>query len=124
MKPTRKGDIDLHIIVDKAPTNKEMASLLEKQRKYFNDTNHYTIYGFPVEFFIRTQGEVQSSDAIYSVLKGDWIRKPLPVRNKKLDDIKRFFVPWYNSILDAYNITLSQTKNKEAAMKGSLIVYP
>lgn len=118
-----ESDIDLHIIIDKVSPNKEIAAFTEKQRKYFNDTNHYTIYGFPVEFFIKTQGEVQSSDAVYSVLHGEWVHKPRPVRNKKLDDIKKFFVPWYNSILDAYNITLSQTKNKEAAMKAGLNAF-
>jgi hypothetical protein len=117
------SDIDVHIIVDREPPNAEMAGILEKQRKYFNDTNNYTIFGYPVEFFIKVDGAVHSSDAVYSVLKGDWIRKPNPVKNKEIDSIKEYFVPWYNSILEAYNSTLSKTKDKERALNAALKAF-
>jgi len=114
------SDVDVHIIVDRDPTNAEMAGILEKQRKYFNDTNNYTIFGYPVEFFIKPVTAVHSSDAVYSVLKGDWIRKPNPDKNKEIDNIKKYFIPWYNSILEAYNSTLDKTQDKEQAMNAAL----
>ena len=110
-----ESDVDVHVILDQKPSNAEMATILERQRKAFNDLNHFTLFGYPVEFFIRVAGDIHSSDAVYSLRDGKWIRKPNPPRDLDINEIKKFFVPWYNTIHDTYDVTWSKTKDKEKA---------
>lgn len=76
---TPTSDIDLHLVIDfsKIDDNKELVKkYVDGLKSKWNDTHHIHIGNHPVEVYIQDVDEVNKSQAVYSILKNQWIKKP------------------------------------------------
>tara|TARA_R110002096_G_scaffold127968_1_gene276140 strand:- start:333 stop:1052 length:720 start_codon:yes stop_codon:yes gene_type:complete len=96
---TKYSDIDLHLVVDfmDISDNTEMVKkFFDAKRRLWNQKHKITIKGYEVEAYVENMGERHISSGTYSVLDGDWIKKPSPIKpridslalNLKIDALK------------------------------------
>lgn len=74
---TDASDIDLHVLVDSDDVSKdpEMAQAYFRARAAAWNLKHkVTVRGRPVEVYAQTVGEHLDSRAVYSVLRGEWVK--------------------------------------------------
>ena len=74
------SDIDLHIIMDfsKISEDKDLVKkYFDAERKNWNQKHaDITIYGYPVEIYLQDIDEPHKSSGVYSLLYGEWLKKP------------------------------------------------
>lgn len=76
---TPNSDIDLHILVDfsKIDPNKELVKkYVDGLKNKWNQEHDIHIGNHPVEVYIQDINDVNRSQAVYSVLKNSWVKKP------------------------------------------------
>jgi len=76
---TKHSDIDLHILVDfsKIDPNKELVKkYVDSLKNKWNQEHDINIGSHPVEVYIQDINDVNRSQAVYSVLKNKWVKKP------------------------------------------------
>jgi len=78
---TSKSDIDVHIIIDryKLPANKPMVDdYLQSKKMLWTLTHNIKIAGLPVEPYAQdSSAPYPENQGVYSLLKGQWIQKPI-----------------------------------------------
>lgn len=76
------SDIDLHLIVNfdlNYIDDEILQSIYNDKKNKFNDKYDFQIYGIPVEVYIENINSSNATNGIYSILRGDWVRFPVPV---------------------------------------------
>jgi len=82
---TQFSDIDLHIIMDftKIGDDREFVKEYVDAKKFiWNDEHDIKIHGQEVECYVQGLDETNASAAVYSLMTGDWIKKPDPTHPK------------------------------------------
>ena len=73
------SDVDLHIIVNFLGVDENRAlvkSFFDNARMRWNDLHNIRIKGYDVEIYVEDARETHKSSGIYSILNGEWIKKP------------------------------------------------
>ena len=76
---TEHSDLDLHLLVDfsKINDNKEIVkNYVGGLKSKWNDSHDIRIGNHPVEVYIQDVNEVNRSQAVYSLTKNTWVKKP------------------------------------------------
>lgn len=76
---TPTSDIDLHILVDfsQIDENKELVKkLVDAYKNKWNEQHDLYINNHPVEVYIQDINDINRSQAVYSILKNEWVKKP------------------------------------------------
>lgn len=79
------SDIDLHLLVDfsKIDDNEELVkNYVGGLKSKWNDSHDIRIGNHPVEVYIQDVNEINRSQAVYSLTKNTWVKKP------KIEDIQ------------------------------------
>jgi len=82
---TPTSDIDLHLVVDfsKIGDNEELVKqYVDGLKSKWNQSHDIKIGNHPVEVYIQDKKEVNKSQAVYSLMKNHWVKKP------KHEDVK------------------------------------
>jgi predicted nucleotidyltransferase len=82
---TPTSDIDLHLVVDfsKIDPNEELVkNYVDGLKSKWNENHNIRIGNHPVEVYIQDIKEVNRSQAVYSLMKNEWVKKP------KIEDIQ------------------------------------
>lgn len=104
---TPTSDMDLHVLIDfnKINSDKELVKkYVDGLKSKWNENHNIRIDNHPVEVYIQDIDEVNRSQAVYSVLKNEWIKKPT-YENITIDKdaIKKKYYQYTKSITDAIN---------------------
>ena len=78
------SDVDLHIIVDFLEVDENIdlvKSFFDNARMKWNNDHDITMKGYDVEIYVENEGESHKSSGVYSLLKGDWIKRPKKYRS-------------------------------------------
>jgi predicted nucleotidyltransferase len=105
---TPTSDIDLHLVIDfsKIDENKELVKkYVDVLKSKWNDNHHIKIGNHPVEVYIQDINEVNKSQAVYSILKNQWIKKPNK-ENVQID--KECIKKKYKEMVDRINISIKE----------------
>lgn len=76
---TTYSDLDVHIIIDFKNINEDEALVkiaLDGLRFIWNQRHDIVIRGHDVELYLQDESEQHTASGLYSLLKGEWIRKP------------------------------------------------
>ena len=82
---TPTSDIDLHLVIDFDKINDDqelVKNYVDSLKSKWNQSHDIKIGNHPVEVYIQDKKEVNKSQAVYSLMKNDWVKKP------KHEDIK------------------------------------
>jgi len=73
---TSHSDIDIHVMFDAEEEDELTSDYIFAKKEMWSNKHNITIYGFPVELFAKNTEQGHSSKAIYSLMKGAWVKKP------------------------------------------------
>lgn len=110
------SDIDLHILIDfnKVDENRDLVKkLVDAYKNKWNEHHDININNHKVEVYIQDISDVNKSQAVYSILKNEWVLEPSykePVIDKEL--IKTKYRDYVSRIDGAIN-SKDLTKMKE-----------
>jgi predicted nucleotidyltransferase len=93
------SDVDLHIVVDFLQVDENLdlvKAFFDNARMRWNQNHHIRIKGYDVEIYVEDAREKHLSSGVYSVLKGEWLKKPKKYKNhidfssarKKAEDLE------------------------------------
>lgn len=82
---TKHSDVDLHLVV-KVPDIDVFKELYDSKKGLWNEQHNVTIKGYDVEVYVQDADEEHISSGMYSILNGDWIKEPKPVK-PEINDI-------------------------------------
>lgn len=104
---TPNSDIDLHVLIDfsKIDPNKELVKkYADSLKNKWNQEHDLKIGSHPVEVYIQDVNDTNRSQAVYSVLKNQWVKKPT-YQNIQIDkeSIKKKYHQYVQMIDDAIN---------------------
>ena len=105
---SKYSDFDLHIILDYNDVDENsdlVANYFSAQKNLWNETHDITLHCYEVEVYVQDSNEPHSSTGVYSLLKNDWITKPVfnePKLDKRL--IKSKSASIINQIEDAIEL--------------------
>lgn len=108
---TKDSDLDIHLIADLSATScpdNLYPKLYSAYRSIFNKNMDIDFYGIPVELYVET-GEVPLvSNGIYSVMKDEWVKKPVQQDIPEIDHeaFDKEFKVWedrYNELIKDIN---------------------
>ena len=72
---TNHSDADVHIIFDmKGEEDNLLPEYILCKKDAWSEKHNITLYGFPVELYATDSEEGRLNQAIYSVIKNDWIK--------------------------------------------------
>lgn len=77
---TKFSDIDLHILVDfkKVDENEDLVKeFFNGKTSNWNNKHKIMIFGHEIELYVQNSREPHHSTGVYSILKEDWIKKPV-----------------------------------------------
>lgn len=86
----KASDIDLHLVTDfsKYGADKKLvADYFKAKRDMFNYTNSFMLYGHPVEVGVEDIAAKARSQGRFSLMTGEWIKKPVFDENFVLQDV-------------------------------------
>ena len=72
---TDHSDLDLHLIVEGAPSDEER-ELYDAKKGLWNEQHDVFIRGLPVEVYIQGSDDEHHSSGVYSVLHEEWLTQP------------------------------------------------
>ena len=72
---TDHSDLDLHLIVEGAPSDEER-ELYDAKKGLWNEQHDIYIRGLPVEVYIQGSSDLHHSSGVYSVLGNEWLTTP------------------------------------------------
>ena len=84
------SDIDLHLVTDFSKYNTDerlLADYFKSKRDMFNYTNSFMMYGHPVEVSVEDVARKARSQGRYSIMSGQWLKKPLYDENFVIPDV-------------------------------------
>lgn len=99
---TKYSDIDLHLIIDFSKVDEDVKFAKEyfDAKKYvWNNEHDIKMFGMEVEFYVQDTKEKNSSNAVYSIMNNEWIKK------SEKEDLK---------------IDIKKIKNKVESIKKSI----
>lgn len=104
---TPTSDMDLHVLIDfkKVNPDKELVKkYVDGLKSKWNENHNIRIANHPVEVYIQDSDETNRSQAVYSVLKNEWIKKPT-YENITIDKdaIKKKYYQYTKAITNAIN---------------------
>lgn len=70
---TDHSDLDLHLIVDGAPTDQQR-EFYDAKKGLWNEQHDVLIRGLPVEVYIQGSQDEHHSSGVYSVMRDTWIK--------------------------------------------------
>lgn len=76
---SKYSDLDVHIIIDFSEINEDTALVkkaLDGVRFIWNTRHDIVIKGHDVELYVQDVNEQHTSSGLYSLLNGEWIKKP------------------------------------------------
>lgn len=76
---TQYSDLDTHIIIDFKQINEDedlVKRALDGARFVWNQRHDIVIRGHDVELYLQDESEQHTASGLYSLLNGEWIRKP------------------------------------------------
>jgi hypothetical protein len=73
---TSHSDIDIHVMFDAEEEDELTSDYIFAKKEMWSNKHNITIYGFPVELFAKNTEQEHGSKAIYSLMKGAWVKKP------------------------------------------------
>lgn len=115
---TEESDLDIHILLDfkKIDDNVDLVKefFLAKKSEW-NEDKDITIYGHEVETMVEDTNENNHWSAAYSVLKNDWIRKPL----KKMIELNKHEIQMKAS---GFMNSIEKLEKIEDAEKGANLI--
>jgi len=118
------SDIDIHIVLDfsQISENKEfVGDFLKLKKQLWSDKLPIQVKGFDVELYFQDIDEPHHSSGTYSIMKNDWVRKPLKkIVNIDTADVQLKSADIMNTIDDLetnkdeanFLIKIDQLKNK------------
>ena len=87
---SKYSDVDVHIVYDYSEIYKRkdfVEEYFKAKRQLWNDKHdELTIYGYNVEMGTEDSAEPLPSSGVYSLNKGEWIRKPEPMSYDEIDE--------------------------------------
>ena len=72
---TEHSDLDLHLIVEGAPSDEER-ELYDAKKGLWNEQHDIFIRGLPVEVYIQGSDDEHHSSGVFSVLNEEWLTTP------------------------------------------------
>lgn len=78
------SDIDLHLIVEGEPSDKER-ELYNAKKALWAEQHNITIKGLPVECYVQGEEEEHHSTGVYSIVADQWLDKPKKIK-PSIDD--------------------------------------
>lgn len=82
---TDHSDLDLHLIVEGAPSDAER-ELYDAKKGLWNQQHNVLIRGLPVEVYIQGQNDEHHSSGVYSIMRDQWIERPSNIE-PTIDDV-------------------------------------
>lgn len=78
---TKYSDLDLHLVVpyDKVQCDMGIDQLFKTKRDLWRSTHDISIRGVPVELYAEDVDEPVTGST-YSVVRGEWLKKPVPIK--------------------------------------------
>lgn len=78
---TKYSDLDLHLVVpyDKVKCDMGIDQLFKTKRDLWRSTHDISIHGVPVELYAEDVDEPVTGST-YSVVRGEWLKKPVPIK--------------------------------------------
>jgi len=118
---SKYSDIDLHVLIDFDQFPPELRDLYSDffylKKIVFNIKRNVKIFGFDVELFVEHTNTEAYSDAIYSLMDNEWIKKPSRNTIKfKREEIYKESKKWMN-LIDIF-IKNSEDEDIETIEKG------
>ena len=95
------SDLDLHIFVniDTVPNPEMVEAYMRTYSSVWNDEHDISLFGLPVNIFVKNARGEEHSAGIYSVLHGKWIRKPVPTKlTVTREDVLALALPFADKI--------------------------
>ena len=77
---TKYSDLDLHLVVPYEKVQCDMAidELFKTKRDLWRSTHDISVHGVPVELYAEDVEEPVTG-ATYSIVRGEWLRQPVPI---------------------------------------------
>lgn len=118
---SKYSDIDLHVLIDFDQFPPELRDLYSDffylKKIVFNIKRNVKIFGFDVELFVEHTDTEAYSDAIYSLMDNEWIKKPSRnIIKFKREEIYKESKKWMN-LIDIF-IKNSEDEDIETIEKG------
>lgn len=76
---TKYSDLDVHLMANFnsiSIDNNILKQLFSAKKSLWNDAHDITIKGFEVELYVQDTNEPHVANGIYSLVKGNWVKKP------------------------------------------------
>lgn len=121
---TKDSDIDLHIIANSAALDcpEEISlALYSAYRSLFNNKLDIDFYGIPVEIYVETDKIETISNGIYSVIKDEWVKEPVPTEIPEIDKeaFNKEYAPWET----AYNAIKEKVRKEELTDETEVVQF-
>ena len=125
---TKQSDIDLHIIIDFESLEGDtdmIRDYFDDKKNLFNDRFNLIVKEHPIELYTQDLNQELDAKGIYSLLKGDWVKKPVKpkinidkslIRKKAKEIIKKIEDLVKNP--DIEKISALKKEIKETRQKG------
>ncbi len=77
---TEYSDLDIHLIVAYEDVSEEplASNFFTAKKQLWNETHDISIRDYPVEMYVEDVTNPVTANGVFSLLKGEWIKKPTP----------------------------------------------
>lgn len=121
------SDLDVHIILDFSQISENrdfVGDFLKLKKQLWADRLPIQVKGFDVEMYFQDAGEPHHSSGIYSLLKNDWVRKPIKkIINVDTADVQLKAADLMNSIEELEEEDGETFLKKHAQLKNKIKKY-
>ena len=121
------SDLDVHIILDFSQISENrdfVGDFLKLKKQLWADRLPIQVKGFDVEMYFQDAGEPHHSSGIYSLLKNDWVRKPIKkIINVDTADVQLKAADLMNSIEELEEEEGETFLKKHAQLKNKIKKY-
>ena len=121
------SDLDVHIILDFSQISENrdfVGDFLKLKKQMWADRLPIQVKGFDVEMYFQDAGEPHHSSGIYSLLKNDWVRKPIKkIINVDTADVQLKAADLMNSIEELEEEDGETFLKKHAQLKNKIKKY-
>ena len=114
---TEKSDIDLHILIDYAAVNEDVALVkkyLSAAKTNWNKSHEIMIKDHEVEAYVQDSNEPHHSTGVYSILNDNWIIKPEKTEFQVSEDDVRKKSQCFMDAIDSIEKTKKESNAEEA----------
>jgi predicted nucleotidyltransferase len=124
------SDLDLHIVVNFGEHKEMKFNIGNLARQKWNTENDITIKGMPVEVYVESFDEQATSDGIYSIKNGIWVKKPIHPKEMDIkenpDEVYEIYQEYMKRIVEIEKgfkngtFTASEVLSKSKALSQEL----